>query len=163
MGWLRSMIISKANEEIGGYGSDEYAPTRDDMDFYFQTAWHYPYSSASSHTKSHWCGIWATYILIQAGINASWGPISGGYGVSSKQVKRHNGNSGLQPGDIGYCRYINGKVADHHFLVIDVVEDYDYVECIDGNAGGTGNGFGTIRRIRTRLLSDIDCYYEILE
>ena len=163
MGGYRSMIIQKANSDcgIGGEAIDVYAPTKDDMDLYFQTALGQSYDSTTAHTKANWCGIWAVYILNCAGMDARWGPISGGWGVSSGWVQRHNGYEGARAGDIGYCRYINGNLADHHFIILDVAAEYDYVECMDGNA--VGPGFGTIKRIRTRSLSDINVYYEILD
>ncbi len=163
MGFLRDRICDEANNGIGGYLADEKGPTWDEMNTYFTVAWGNSYDQAGSHTKSHWCGIWAVYILIQAGLTARWGPIVGGWGVSSAQVKRHNGNKGIQPGDVGYVRFCGGKVADHHFLITRVDEELDFTECIDGNAGGVGNGYGTISRRWSRRLSEIDCYYEILE
>lgn len=158
MGYLRDRICDEANMAIGGYISDEKGPTRAEMNDYFAQAWGYSYDQAGAHTKSHWCGIWAVYILIQAGLTARWGPVPKGWGVVSPQVKVHNGNKGIQPGDVGYV-----TAGDHHFLITRVDQELDFTECIDGNAGGVGNGYGTIRRRWSRKLSEIACYYEILE
>ena len=130
---VRDDIVEAANMEIGGWSAVEYHPTVTDMDAYFMQAWG-AYASASKSTKSLWCGIFAVYVLRQAGLKVHWGPMStkaGGWGIvtdayESSQVRIVNGHSGVQPGDIGYVSAYN-----HHFIITAVDELFDYTECID--------------------------------
>jgi hypothetical protein len=164
---VRDDIVYTANIEIGGWSSVEYHPTLTDMDTYFMQAMGLPYAKVSKATKSLWCGIFAVYVLRQAGVMVHWGPMAtkaGGWGIvtdayQSAQVSIVNGHSGAQPGDIGYVSSHN-----HHFIITAVDEDFNYTECIDGNAEGvTPEGtLGTIRRRKSRQLSQIEAYYKIL-
>jgi hypothetical protein len=164
---VRDDIVTAANMAIGGWGSVEYYPDSNDMDTYFMQAFGLPYSKASTHTKSHWCGIFAVYVLRQAEVSVHWGPMptkAGGWGIvtdayQSAQVRIINGHSGIQPGDIGYV-----SAHRHHFIVTQVDEFFNYVECIDGNAGGVTpvGTLGTVKRLKSRHLSQIEAYYKIL-
>jgi hypothetical protein len=164
---VRDDIVEAANMEIGGWSAVEYHPTVTDMDAYFMQAWGGTYASASKSTKSLWCGIFAVYVLRQAGVKVHWGPMStkaGGWGIvtdayESSQVRIVNGHSGVQPGDIGYVSAYN-----HHFIITAVDELFDYTECIDGNADGVtpAGTLGTIKRRKSRRLSQIEAYYQIL-
>jgi hypothetical protein len=63
----------------------------------------------------HWCGIFAAWVLIQAGLKVEWVNASGITEKAPGQVKKELGGVNIQPGDV--C--VIAK-ASHHFLVTGV-------------------------------------------
>jgi peptidoglycan hydrolase-like protein with peptidoglycan-binding domain len=62
-----------------------------------------------------WCGIFATWVLVQAGLKVEWVNIKGITEKASGQVKRDFGGKGIQPGDV--CVIAR---ASHHFIITEV-------------------------------------------
>ncbi len=100
----------------------------------FQTAapgvWHddvvkyYTGNEPDTHHLPSWCGIFATYCLIQAGaISATWQMGSGILGVGGIHQTTHP-----KVGDVGYF-----TDNQHHCIIASV--DGDTIGTIDGNSG----------------------------
>ncbi len=136
MGSLRSRVVQIAKEHMGT-ASTKY-PTVADMESYFRDA-NVGYIKSSLETsvrtkrvpvmwgvEIHWCGIFATALLKRAGLNVFWKSGAGIYG----QVERVKYEAGmyLEPGDVGAIARKN-----HHFLILEHVPEYDYLETLDGN------------------------------
>jgi hypothetical protein len=62
-----------------------------------------------------WCGIFATWVLVQAGLKVEWVNIKGITEKTSGQVKREFGGKNIQPGDV--CVIAR---ASHHFIITEV-------------------------------------------
>jgi len=82
----------------------------------------------------HWCGIFTTYCLVQAGVEAQW---RCGYtpAIKSNAVKYVAGkNDQIRPGDIAISALpgADGGTVHHHYLVIKV--QGGMMETIDGNS-----------------------------
>ena len=94
--------------------------------------------------KKHWCGIFATMVLRYAGVNVSWSLVNGRMNVDKSPYKYLSaaGNLGkLSPGDVAVI-----KKANHHFLVMDTVEDEGgspLLLTIEGNTPGQKIKSGT--------------------
>lgn len=94
----------------------------------------------------HWCGIFATWVWITAGVpGVYWGMP----GVKGPSVKKIAGSAGISKGDIGV---LNGDLV-HHFIVAEV----------NGTSIKTINGNSLYQGITTKKnqLSEINCYYTI--
>ena len=100
----------------------------------------------------NWCGIFATWVWIKAGVpGVSWGfP-----GVKGPNVKKVAGYKGIGLGDIAV---LNGALV-HHCIISDIKGDVDngsaQLETINGNSDYQGI---TIKPI---TLQQINCYYTI--
>lgn len=104
-----------------------------------------------------WCGIFATWVWRQAGLeNAQW---AAGFGVKNNDVKRVAGRAGLQVGDI---MVVYGAEV-HHAIVAELPSVYDLD---DGGTPDTSiitvNGNSTNQSIRIHneyKLSNVAYYY----
>ena len=82
----------------------------------------------------HWCGIFATFILIKAGLGVKWRSGKGIISSSAKVVEQTNSwikgfdRKLIQPGDV--CAI---QKANHHFIVIETQPTTDVMRCIAGN------------------------------
>jgi hypothetical protein len=115
--------------------------------------------------KTHWCGIFATWLWSQAGINAEWaftdsppGGISNGPYLSGspKRVSTSNHISFVAPGDI----LVERGGFKHHVLVLRISADGTLAEVAEGNAG-SGAAHETVVRIRSgyNLPQNIGSHY----
>jgi hypothetical protein len=79
----------------------------------------------------HWCGIFATYCLIKAGVDAKW---FNGFSpaIRGKGTRYAGDNKGIKPGDVGVRLTGDDHTTNHHFVVI-AVNDDGKLETIDGN------------------------------
>ena len=92
----------------------------------------------------HWCGIFATWVWIEAGIPAVyWGMP----GVKGPNVVKVAGSAGISKGDIGVLQ--GGLV--HHFIVAD----------INGSSITTINGNSMYQGITTKTnqMTEVSYYY----
>ncbi len=95
---------------------------------------------------TQWCGIFATWVWIQAGVfGAKWAMP----GVVGHNVKKVAGSAGISKGDIGV---LNGGLV-HHFIVGDI--NGNLVTTINGNSLYQGI------MIKTNQLSEINAYYTV--
>lgn len=84
----------------------------------------------------HWCGIFACSVAVNAGLNMLKWDLSGGKIVGT-QAQWITGNSGIQPGDIGYIDY-----KQHHVITLDANQlDWNgqtvfLVDTVEGNTSG---------------------------
>jgi hypothetical protein len=76
----------------------------------------------------HWCGVFACYILRQAGVKARWTLLTGK--IVGDGVTKLPGHRNIVPGDIAI---INS--GDHHFIVTDIDYASNTLQSVDGNAG----------------------------
>jgi hypothetical protein len=137
---------SKGPEAFSGIGSDyamtvgldaaakRWRATRFALREVGQTDWkrYYP-GVLQSTSRVEWCGIFALWILHQAGIGAGvqW-EISKGFLYKLKLT------NSPQPGDIAYV----DQPSQHHAVVIDANKQPNQIECVNGNGGNaqyTGN------------------------
>jgi len=151
MGYIRNEIIGWAKWDMNY--EDYYEPTKEELDSYFKTtgASQYGYSK-----KIQWCGIWACYILRRAGLNVRWLSAKGIQNVTGKQVTLVSGGQGLRPGDVAVVN--NGYV--HHFIIEDVIEEYDMIISRDGNQS---TQVPCMKKRYDHSLSGIWYYYHIEE
>lgn len=98
----------------------------------------------------HWCGVFACYILRQAGLNTVRWTL---YGGKMKNIQLVWGSSGMQRGDVAII-----KSADHHFIVTDVNYSTKKMDTVEGNTSGQ-----YIRAITTRQPTEPYAYYRIPE
>ncbi|HEX3695774.1 MAG TPA: hypothetical protein VH374_10325 [Polyangia bacterium] len=90
------------------------------------------------HAKQ-WCGIFATCVLRECGLDASW-TLMGGKMRPSSDVKLVWGNQGMQPGDVALI-----ASASHHFIVVDVDYNKNTIHSVDGN-----QAWQTIKELTSR-------------
>lgn len=97
----------------------------------------------------HWCGIFATWVLRQAGVQVKWINIKGITEQSSGQVAKEFGGKSIQPGDV--CVIAKNS---HHFIITDVT----------GNSLKTiaGNSFFQEVAHEDHSVSEIVATYRIL-
>jgi hypothetical protein len=73
-----------------------------------------------------WCGIFATWCCVQAGVNARWR-----FGVGPRPLSARYDVANVAPGDIGVIpQYV------HHFVI--TRRDGDTLECVNGNSTDHG-------------------------
>jgi hypothetical protein len=114
---------------------------------------------ARGSTPNNWCGILVIYCPTQ-GISCYWGincdqPV----GIIRSTTTSHvYGSSGLASGDVGVA-----TSRSHHYLIEEVVEDYDYVACLEGNGDPPSNAqwMGGVLTAKTRTLAQVAWYYRI--
>jgi hypothetical protein len=91
----------------------------------------------SNGEKRHWCGIFATAVLRDAGVDCHWTLFGGkvkGKGVSGALPHSYPArptSQELRPGDIAIIRR-----SQHHFIVTDVDYANNQVYCVEGNTSG---------------------------
>ncbi len=160
MGTRHYEIVALAEEWVQ-YG-DDYAPSADEMDMFFREALGIPYAQADYHTQKNWCGIWAAFILRRVGLPVKWGPIPYGWGVTGPRSviipNPTNSPSGAVPGDIGVYSPADSPGWSHHFIIVDIVEEYDYLETLNGNGP-----WGHIARGRGSISGSMNWYYRIVD
>lgn len=99
-----------------------------------------------------WCGIFATWVLIQAGLNVRW---IVGQGIVGSKVKRIGGNKGVTEGDIVVMQ---GEEV-HHCIVSKLPTQANYMETVNGNSS-----FDQRIETHSRFLSEkVWYYYKILD
>ncbi len=106
----------------------------------------------SKPTGISWCGIFATWCLIQAGLNVQW---INGHGIVGSKVKRVGGNKDFREGDIVVMQ---GKEV-HHAIVSELYEEANYMQTVNGNSSSD-------QRIETHSHFTPDrvwYYYKILD
>jgi hypothetical protein len=140
----------------------EWKPSEEDLiDFFkYSGAEASPsYSEASNALKyrdtgvkvngavKHWCGIFACYVVRQAGITVARWTLNGGkiYNLSLNW-----GNAGMQPGDIAMI-----VAGNHHFIVTDVDYGSKTMKTVEGNTSGQ------YIRSRSRKTTEPYAYYSI--
>ncbi len=74
-----------------------------------------------------WCGIFATWCLIKAGLDVQW---INGQGIVGERVTRIGGNRGFKEGDIVVIQ--GGEV--HHAIVSELYEEANYMQTVNGNS-----------------------------
>jgi hypothetical protein len=158
----RDMVIWTAKQEIGGMGPRQ--PTQEQLNRYFSESGtgYATYSAADQHTRNNWCGIFAVYCLTQGGISCYWGinPQINQWGICPlyDNIEVFYGSSGMASGDVGVA-----ASRSHHYLIEEVVEDYDYVACLEGNGDPPSNAqwMGGVLTAKTRTLAQVAWYYRI--
>jgi len=156
----KDIVMWTAKQEIGGIGPRQ--PSADQLDKYFRAATGSAYSAADDHTKSNWCGIFAVYCLMEGGISCYWGinPQMNQWGICPlyDEIEVIYGNSGIVSGDVGVA-----ASRSHHFLIEDVVEEYDYVGSLEGNSSPPSDAqwMGGVLAAKSRTLGDVAWYYRI--
>jgi hypothetical protein len=103
-------------------------PSEDEMKNYFNTAG----AAGYDLKKTHWCGIFQTYLLVKAGVACHWGReiVDDSGGRDLEIVKGSEAQKGLAVGDI-----VRIHRQEHHFMVIDPVVKGS-IRSFEGNAGG---------------------------
>jgi hypothetical protein len=103
-----------------------------------------------------WCGIFATYILRQAGIRVQWQ--SHIVIVSPYDLELVYSREGMDIGDVAVSN-------NHYFIVMEKVAYKQPVPplAVHGNYGGVGNPQMYYGRHWGHPLSSVQCYYRILE
>ena len=107
-------------------------PSKPELDAYFKVG-----GAAGYDDRYHWCGLYQTYLLQQAGVACEWivgsgiKDLSGGrdLAITSGDAARQ----GLAFGDVVRVRH-----HEHHLMVLEPVAK-GYIPSIEGNAGGRGN------------------------
>lgn len=94
----------------------------------------------------HWCGIFATWVWIKAGVPGVYWAMPG---VAGPNVKKVWGSEGISKGDIGV---LSGGLV-HHFIVADV--NGKDLDTINGNS--TYQGI-TLKKNKT---DEVSAYYTI--
>ncbi|HEY0706125.1 MAG TPA: hypothetical protein VGG33_04975 [Polyangia bacterium] len=89
----------------------------------------------------HWCGVFATSVLADCGLDVKW-TLLGGKIRPSSDVTLIWTNQGMQPGDIALIAQ-----AQHHFIIVDIDYSRNYIESVDGNQARQ-----TIKRLNTRKI-----------
>jgi hypothetical protein len=170
---IRDEIIAIASLEIG---TPPRSPSREQLDKYIQWSG-LPYrdwAQASAGTKTNpsrikenWCGLFAVYCLRKAGLTSCY------WGINSKvneyticgpadTLTLVHGTNGIRRGDVAVY-----KSMSHHFIVDEVVEEYDFVWSYEGNgdagAGNYGDGSLTkgVLNISSKCLSNIQYYFSL--
>jgi hypothetical protein len=98
----------------------------------------------------HWCGIFATWVWIKAGVmGVKWG----NPGVKGANVVKRDGFKGIGLGDIAILK---GKLV-HHFIVTKINGSPDLstttIETVNGNSDYQGI------RVKPAVLQDVVYYY----
>jgi hypothetical protein len=97
----------------------------------------------------HWCGIFACYVIRQAGLSAVRWTL---YGGKMLNIEYRNGNKNMAPGDVAII--VSGN---HHFIVTDIDYSSNSMSTVEGNTSGQ------YIRARTRKTSEPYGYYHISE
>lgn len=98
----------------------------------------------------HWCGVFACYLIRDAGSTLIRWTLFGG---KMKNIKFVYGTSGIQPGDIAVI-----TKAQHHFIVTGINSSTKTLRTVEGNTTGQ------LIRVRTdRKISEPYGYYQIPE
>lgn len=141
---LRDRFMMLAIEEMKGI--KERRPTMDELNKYFiecDSIWN------GYNSTTHWCGIFATYLLRKAGAKVRW--------VWRRGI--HNLTGADNPeGDMNVRMYFSKKQGDsyvnninvgdicvrgdgqHHFIVLEPPDEHGtFGHCVEGNYGGLGN------------------------
>ena len=155
----RDLVFWTAKQEIGGMGPRK--PTEEQLDRYFRAATGSGYADADSHTRNNWCGIFAVYCLNEGGISCYWGinPQMNQWGICPlyDEIEVVYGSSGLTSGDVGVA-----ASRSHHFLIEEVVEEYDYVACLEGNGDAPdAPSLGGVLIAKPRTLGAVAWYYRV--
>lgn len=114
---------------------------------------------------THWCGIFATYLLRKAGANVKWVMSRGIHNQTGDEnstgeihTKYYEGNNGIMVGDI--C--VRGK-GQHHFIIIGPPDESGVFEhCIEGNYGGVTNPLLHQGKRHKNNKNVVNYYYRIL-
>jgi len=103
----------------------------------------------AQHTEQYsWCGLFATWVLQQAGAGVYWTP---GAGLSPRLQTTNQ----PQPGDVAYVIRPSGMTKDvHHYAIVESVGS-EIVTTIDGNSTG-----GVVAR-RTRPIGEFDSFFDV--
>ncbi len=102
-------------------------PSKEELNNYFRTA------GAGGYVKTvHWCGIFQTYLLINAGVACHWHYeiVDDSGGKDLEIVRGKDAQQGLAIGDIVRIHH-----NEHHFMVLEPVTK-GYIRSFEGNAGG---------------------------
>ena len=158
----KDLVLWTAKQEIGGIGPRK--PTTEQLDKYFRESGsgYTSYAAADSHTQNNWCGIFAVYCLSMGGISCYWGinPQMNAWGICPlyDEIEVVYGSQGIRGGDVGVA-----ASRSHHFLIEEVVEEYDYVACLEGNGDPPANAqwMGGVLTAKSRTLSQVAWYYRV--
>jgi hypothetical protein len=158
----KDRVIWTAKQEIGGMGPRQ--PTMEQLDKYMSSSGtgYGSYAAADKHTRDNWCGIFAVYCLNEGGISCYWGinPQINQWGICPLygEIEVIYGSSGIMNGDVGVA-----VSQSHHFLIEEVVEEYDYVRCLEGNGSSPDAppAWGGVLVAKGRTLGQVAWYYRI--
>ncbi len=142
----------------------EWKPTEDDLVDFFQGAGAEAWPSIAEAQEAlkyrvtgvkvngdvkHWCGVFACYIVRNAGLSTARWTL---YGGKIKNLALIWGNDGMQPGDVAMI-----QSGNHHFIVTDIDYSTNTMHTVEGNTSGQ------FIRARTRLTTEPYAYYRIPE
>lgn len=161
MGYYRDAIV-----ELAQYWADPGAwkPAPDDLInfFYYAGAEAWPSEKEAADALKyrdtgvkvqgqvrHWCGIFACYVIREAGLSTVRWTL---YGGKMLNIEYRNGNKNMQPGDVAMI--VSGN---HHFIVTDIDYSSGTMHTVEGNTSGQ------LIRNRTRKTSEPYGYYHIAE
>ncbi len=156
---VRDKIIYIANQELGGEDNRDISDIHE-LDKYFKDTGKSVYGADKT---TSWCGIFACWVLKQAGVQVYWGINQfNSFGIVSSaggQVElvdpKKNSGRGIRPGDIGVILHRN-----HHFVVEQAYEGVDTMVTISGNY--LGRKHDCIRRTREYTKSGLWYFYRVL-
>lgn len=100
-----------------------------------------------------WCGIFATWVWIKAGLQVKWGFS----GITGAKVKLTPGKVGIQPGDV----IVMNGLEVHHSIVIEMPSIYDNdnsILTVNGNSGAQ-----SIEKHSKFMLNQVAYYYKVLD
>jgi len=159
-------LLQVKNGTTEGDEPFERVPSKDELDKYFKgcnSTWpppldkkHKPFTGYDRTVS--WCGIFATYCLIQVGARVRWVISQGIEDLSGGgDIVRVDGNQGIRRGDIA----VRGS-SSHHFIVLDPeFNSQKGFKCVEGNSGGTA--YPQMRygyNLRNKL-PDVRLYYRV--
>lgn len=143
----------------------ERTPSTDELNTFFRgcnSTWPPPLDQTNQGFNAYdptvsWCGIFATYCLINVGAKVRWVISRGIADLGSGDILRVEGNYGITRGDIA----VRGD-SSHHFIVLD--PNYDPARgfhCVEGNAGGTTYPLMRYGYNLRNKLPDVRHYYRV--
>lgn len=134
------------------YAGCEFMPTNAQIAGALRQGSGIPMGSGKSRNK-HWCGIFATAMLVYAGLDVRWSLTHGRIVVENKlQLKFRPGSAidEIKAGDVAVI-----PRHEHHFLVRHVDRDSGVLLSVDGNQaskGADGKTVGQLIMTRNRSL-----------
>jgi hypothetical protein len=105
-------------------------PSKAELDTYFKDS----LAGGGYDPSSHWCGIFAAYLLRKAGVRCYWlmskGITDESDGADLEIASDAEARQGLQIGDV-----LIREPQHHHIIVMEPVTS-GVIPCVEGNAGG---------------------------
>ncbi len=156
---LRDRFMQLAVEEMKG--AKQRRPSIEELNKYFigcDSVW------KGYDANTHWCGIFATYLLRKAGAKVRWVMALGIHNLVGRENPEgymhttfHKGNTGIGVGDI--CVRGRGR---HHFIVFGPPDEHgNFERCIEGNYGGIENPLLHDGKRWKNNVNNVDCFYRV--